>query len=83
MVCADICSPPLLACIRIYRQQCTDVIPLREAEAYPAEPQDAYGWEKLITEQLCTHYRRDYDMHTRIVRFHNIFGPCGTYDGGR
>ena len=66
-----------------YRQQCTDVIPLREAEAYPAEPQDAYGWEKLITEQLCTHYRRDYDMQTRIVRFHNIFGPCGTYDGGR
>ncbi len=66
-----------------YRQQCTDVIPLREAEAYPAEPQDAYGWEKLITEQLCTHYRRDYDIQTRIVRFHNIFGPCGTYDGGR
>ena len=66
-----------------YRQQCTDVIPLREAEAYPAEPQDAYGWEKLITEQLCTHYRRDYDMQTRIVRFHNIFGPCGTYNGGR
>ena len=66
-----------------YRQQCTDVIPLREAEAYPAEPQDAYGWEKLITEQLCTHYRHDYDMQTRIVRFHNIFGPSGTYDGGR
>jgi GDP-D-mannose 3',5'-epimerase len=66
-----------------YRQQCTDVVPLREAEAYPAEPQDAYGWEKLITEQLCTHYRRDYDIQTRIVRFHNIFGPCGTYDGGR
>jgi GDP-D-mannose 3',5'-epimerase len=66
-----------------YRQQCTDVIPLREAEAYPAEPQDAYGWEKLITEQLCTHYRHDHGMQTRIVRFHNIFGPCGTYDGGR
>ncbi len=66
-----------------YRQQRTDVAPLREAEAYPAEPQDAYGWEKLITEQLCQHYRRDYGMETRIVRFHNIFGPLGTFEGGR
>ena len=66
-----------------YRQQRPDVAPLREAEAYPAEPQDAYGWEKLITEQLCTHYRRDYGIETRIVRFHNIFGPNGTFDGGR
>ena len=66
-----------------YRQQSTDVAPLRECEAYPAEPQDAYGWEKLITEQLCTHYRRDYGIETRIVRFHNIFGPLGTFDGGR
>ena len=66
-----------------YRQQNTNVAPLREGEAYPAEPQDAYGWEKLITEQLCTHYRRDYGMQTRIVRFHNIFGPFGTFDGGR
>lgn len=66
-----------------YRQQHPDVAPLREAEAYPAEPQDAYGWEKLITEQLCTHYRRDYGMETRIVRFHNIFGPYGTFEGGR
>ncbi len=66
-----------------YRQLRTDVAPLREAEAYPAEPQDAYGWEKLITEQLCTHYRKDYGMETRIVRFHNIFGPYGTWDGGR
>ncbi len=66
-----------------YRQQRTHVPPLREAEAYPADPQDAYGWEKLITEQLCTHYRRDFGMETRIVRFHNIFGPYGTFDGGR
>lgn len=66
-----------------YRQQRTDIAPLRETEAYPADPQDAYGWEKLITEQLCTHYRRDYGMATRIVRFHNIFGPYGTFDGGR
>lgn len=66
-----------------YRQQRTDVAPLRESEAYPADPQDAYGWEKLITEQLCTHYRRDFGIETRIVRFHNIFGPYGTYEGGR
>lgn len=66
-----------------YRQQRTDVVPLREEDAYPAEPQDAYGWEKLITEQLCTHYRRDYGIETRIVRFHNIFGPYGTFEGGR
>lgn len=66
-----------------YRQQRTDVAPLREAEAYPAEPQDAYGWEKLITEQLCSYYRLDYGIETRIVRFHNIFGPYGTFEGGR
>jgi nucleoside-diphosphate-sugar epimerase len=66
-----------------YRQKSTDVIPLRESDAYPAEPQDAYGWEKLVTEQLCQHYRHDYGMETRIVRFHNIFGPCGTWEGGR
>jgi nucleoside-diphosphate-sugar epimerase len=66
-----------------YLQQETNVAPLREGDAYPAEPQDAYGWEKLITEQLCTHYRRDYGMETRIIRFHNIFGPYGTFDGGR
>jgi GDP-D-mannose 3',5'-epimerase len=66
-----------------YRQLVTDVTPLKESDAYPAAPQDAYGWEKLITEQLCTHYRNDYGIETRIVRFHNIFGPHGTWDGGR
>jgi nucleoside-diphosphate-sugar epimerase len=66
-----------------YRQVSTDVTPLRESDAYPAEPQDAYGWEKLITEQLCSHYRKDYGLETRIVRFHNIFGPYGTWEGGR
>jgi nucleoside-diphosphate-sugar epimerase len=66
-----------------YRQLKTNVEPLKECDAYPAEPQDAYGWEKLITEQLCSYYRKDYGMETRIVRFHNIFGPCGTWDGGR
>ncbi|MGH7947931.1 MAG: NAD-dependent epimerase/dehydratase family protein [Candidatus Binataceae bacterium] len=66
-----------------YRQTTTDVAPLREEDAYPALPQDAYGWEKLITERLCTHYRDDYGIETRIVRFHNIFGPFGTFEGGR
>ncbi len=47
------------------------------------QPQDAYGWEKLVAEQLCLHYRDDYGLATRIVRFHNIFGPLGTWDGGR
>jgi GDP-D-mannose 3', 5'-epimerase len=66
-----------------YRQQSADVTPLREEDAYPAQPQDAYGWEKLITERLCSHYREDFGFETRIVRFHNIFGPFGTWDGGR
>ncbi len=66
-----------------YRQADADVTPLREEDAYPAQPQDAYGWEKLITERLCTHYREDYSLETRIVRFHNIFGPLGTWRGGR
>ena len=56
---------------------------LKESDAYPAQPQDAYGWEKLVTERLCTHYREDFGLETRIVRFHNIFGPLGTWDGGR
>ena len=59
------------------------VTPLREEDAYPAQPQDAYGWEKLVTERLCQHYRDDYGLETRIVRFHNIFGPLGTWEGGR
>jgi GDP-D-mannose 3',5'-epimerase len=66
-----------------YKQTETNVIPLREEDAYPAMPQDAYGWEKLIAEHLCTHYREDYGMNTHIVRFHNIFGPNGTWIGGR
>jgi len=66
-----------------YKQMETNVTPLKEDDAYPAQPQDAYGWEKLIVERLCTHYREDYGIDTRIVRFHNIFGPHGTWDGGR
>ena len=66
-----------------YLQTEAEVVPLREQDAYPAQPQDAYGWEKLITERLCIHYRQDYGIETRIVRFHNIFGPLGTWTGGR
>jgi GDP-D-mannose 3', 5'-epimerase len=66
-----------------YLQTEAHVRPLREEDAYPAQPQDAYGWEKLVTERLCTYYREDFDIETRIVRFHNIFGPLGTWDGGR
>ncbi len=66
-----------------YRQAAPDVTPLKEEDAYPASPQDAYGWEKLIAERLCLHYRQDYGLETRIVRFHNIFGPYGTWEGGR
>jgi nucleoside-diphosphate-sugar epimerase len=66
-----------------YKQLEANVTPLKESDAYPAQPQDAYGWEKLIAERLCTHYREDYGLETRIVRFHNIFGQKGTWDGGR
>lgn len=66
-----------------YRQTDTNVTPLREEDAYPAEPQDAYGWEKLISERMCFHYHQDYGMDVRVVRFHNIFGPLGTWEGGR
>lgn len=64
-------------------QEETQIAPLKEDDAYPAMPQDAYGWEKLISERLCTHYREDYGIETRIVRFHNIFGERGTWEGGR
>lgn len=64
-------------------QEETQIAPLKETDAYPAMPQDAYGWEKLISERLCTHYREDYGIETRIVRFHNIFGERGTWEGGR
>jgi nucleoside-diphosphate-sugar epimerase len=66
-----------------FKQTDANVTPLKETDAYPALPQDAYGWEKLVSERLCTHYREDYGIETRIVRFHNIFGPMGTWEGGR
>lgn len=66
-----------------YKQMDVDVIPLKEEDVYPAQPQDAYGWEKLVTERLCQHYMEDYQLETRIVRFHNIFGPYGSWNDGR
>ena len=64
-------------------QDHTDVVPLREEVAYPANPQDAYGWEKLVAERLCLYYAEEFGLETRMVRFHNVYGPYGTYDGGR
>lgn len=66
-----------------YRQEEADVVPLKEEDAYPAQPQDAYGWEKLVTERLCHHYGDETEMETRVARFHNIYGPLGTWRGGR
>jgi nucleoside-diphosphate-sugar epimerase len=66
-----------------FRQTDVDVTPLREEDVYPAFPQDEYGWEKLMSERLAQRYREEYGLETRIVRFHNIFGPLGTWDGGR
>jgi len=66
-----------------YKQQTADVTPLKESDAYPADAEDGYGWEKLYMERVCRHYTEDFGLATRVVRFHNIFGPLGTYDGGR
>ncbi|NNF56734.1 MAG: NAD-dependent epimerase/dehydratase family protein [Rhodothermaceae bacterium] len=66
-----------------YLQTEAEVTALKEDDAYPAQPQDAYGWEKLITEQLAYHYRKQYGLETRTVRFHNVYGELGTWEGGR
>lgn len=66
-----------------YRQKSADIEPLKESDAYPADAEDGYGWEKLYMERVCRHYTEDFGLDTRVVRFHNIFGPLGTYDGGR
>ncbi len=66
-----------------YLQNSPDVEPLREEQAYPADAEDGYGWEKLFSERQCRHYFEDYGMETRVARFHNIFGPLGTFEGGR
>jgi nucleoside-diphosphate-sugar epimerase len=65
------------------KQQYSNVTALKESDAYPADPEDGYGWEKLFSERMCRHFREDYGIHTRIARFHNVYGPNGTFYGGR
>lgn len=65
------------------KQKNEDVVPLREADAYPAMPEDGYGWEKLFSERMCRHFREDFGLVTRVARFHNVYGPFGTWEGGR
>ncbi|MBU88412.1 MAG: NAD-dependent epimerase/dehydratase family protein [SAR202 cluster bacterium] len=66
-----------------YRQSEPTIEGLKEEEAYPAAPEEGYGWEKLFTEKLCQYYAEDYGLETRVARFHNVYGPLGTYDGGK
>lgn len=65
------------------KQQTAQITALKEADAYPAMPEDGYGWEKLFSERMCRHFQEDYGMITRIARYHNVYGPYGTYQGGR
>jgi len=65
------------------KQRSEEVVPLKEADAYPALPEDGYGWEKLFSERMCRHFREDFGLETRVARFHNVYGPHGTWDGGR
>jgi GDP-D-mannose 3', 5'-epimerase len=65
------------------KQTNADVVALRESDAYPAQPEDGYGWEKLFSERMCRHFSEDYGLVTRVARYHNVYGPNGTYDGGR
>jgi nucleoside-diphosphate-sugar epimerase len=65
------------------KQDHVDIEPLREEDAYPAMPEDGYGWEKLFSERMCRHFYEDYGLETRVARYHNIYGPNGTWDGGR
>jgi nucleoside-diphosphate-sugar epimerase len=65
------------------KQTDTDVTALRESDAYPAMAEDGYGWEKLFTERMCRHFHEDFGLETRVARYHNVYGPLGTYAGGR
>jgi nucleoside-diphosphate-sugar epimerase len=72
------------ACVYAAEKQVNaEVTPLREADAYPAMPEDGYGWEKLFSERMARHFREDFGITTRVGRYHNVYGPDGTYDGGR
>ncbi len=65
------------------KQRDPNITALKEADAYPAMPEDGYGWEKLFSERMCRHFREDFGLQTRVARYHNVYGPHGTYDGGR
>jgi GDP-D-mannose 3',5'-epimerase len=65
------------------KQRSEAIIPLKESDAYPAMPEDGYGWEKLFSERMCRHFREDFGVQTRVARYHNVYGPQGTYTGGR
>ncbi len=72
------------ACVYNAKKQKEVFIPgLKEEDAYPAEPEDGYGWEKLFSERMCRHFTEDFGLETRVIRYHNVYGPMGTYDGGR
>jgi nucleoside-diphosphate-sugar epimerase len=72
------------ACVYAAEKQTTAAVtPLREPDAYPAMPEDGYGWEKLFSERMCRHFTEDFGLQTRVARYHNVYGPYGTYDGGR
>ena len=72
------------ACVyNVDKQKSEDAAPLREADAYPAKPEDGYGWEKLFSERMCRHFREDFGLRTRVARYHNVYGPQGDWDSGR
>src|SRR5215204_3966139 len=65
------------------KQQSPEVEPLREDDAYPAMPEDGYGWEKLFSERMSRHFLEDFGLQTRVARYHNVYGPIGSFEGGR
>ena len=72
------------ACVYNGQKQKETFVPgLKESDAYPAEPEDGYGWEKLFSERMCRHFTEDFGLETRVLRYHNVYGPLGTFDGGR
>lgn len=88
MACRDLGAQKFFyassACVYAADKQLDPANPgLKESDAYPAMPEDGYGWEKLFSERMCRHFREDFGLYTRMARFHNVYGPWGTYDGGR
>ena len=74
-------SSSACACANGEKQSEYSVIPLRESDAYPAMPEDGYGWEKLFSERMCRHFYEDFRFETRVARYHNVYGPFGTFSG--